>query len=271
MERDYILGSDDEELRRLATQHEVWSRSAHRLWDRAGFGAGDAILDLGCGPGYTTIDLARRVGRRGRVVGIDSSRRFVGHLEAQAQAAGAHWVESRHGDVHEVDLEPGAYDGAYARWLLCFVRDPLAVVKRVADTLAPGGSFAVTDYFDYDAFTLAPRTPVMRRVVQAVQESWRRSGGDLDVQGSTPRYMIEAGLEVAHVGSVFEVARPGSPLWNWPRSFFRGFLPKLVEMGLIDEAEARAFEREWDEREADPGAFLCPPPMFDVVGVKPAV
>lgn len=44
---------------------------------------GQTLLDVGCGPGYTTLDLAEKVGPEGRVVGVDRSRRFLRHLETQ--------------------------------------------------------------------------------------------------------------------------------------------------------------------------------------------
>ena len=48
---DYILGTDAEELQRLEFQHRVWTKDAFALWERAGLGRGQRILDLGCGPG----------------------------------------------------------------------------------------------------------------------------------------------------------------------------------------------------------------------------
>ena len=59
---DYLLGSDTDELVRLVFQHRVWADKAVALWRRAGFGYSTTILDLGCGPGYSSIDLAHLVG-----------------------------------------------------------------------------------------------------------------------------------------------------------------------------------------------------------------
>ena len=53
----------------------------------------------------------------------------------------------------------------------------------------------------------------------------------------------------------------------WPRSFFRIFLPTLVDAGTISPEDAQAFDRAWDEREHDPSAFVFLPPMVDVIGV----
>ena len=78
--QDYLLGSRDEELERLAFQHRVWAEDAYAVWRRAGIRFGARILDLGCGPGFTTIDLAHLVGPQGHVVAADSSKRWVNRL-----------------------------------------------------------------------------------------------------------------------------------------------------------------------------------------------
>ena len=265
---DYLLGSEDDEVSRLAFQHSVWTESTAALWDRAGFGYGETLLDVGCGPGFTSVDLAYRVGPEGRVVAVDASERFLAYLQARARSLRLHNIDIRRSDVHEIDLAPESLDGAFARWVLCFVHDPDEVVRRISAALRPGGAFAVNDYFNYRAFTFAPRSPALDRVVEAVQESWRRTGGDLDIQERVPAMMERCGLEIREIRPVTRIARPGTPLWHWPRTFFDNFLPTLEEMGLIDRAERRAFDDEWRARSDDPSSFLWVPPMVDIIGVR---
>jgi SAM-dependent methyltransferase len=266
---EYLLGSEDEELQRLGFQHRVWAEQAHALWRRARFGYGETILDLGCGPGFTTIDLAHLVGPQGRVVALDGSRRFLAYLEREAEAQGLERIELVHGDAARLDLPAECLDGAYARWLFCFVEDPQAVVDRVAGALRSGARFAITDYFNYGAFTFAPRSAALDRVVEAVQACWHSRGGDLDVQSHMPAMLRRAGLEVETIEASARVARPGTALWNWPRTFFINFMPTLLQGGFVTEEEGRAFEQAWAERGADPSAFLYLPPMADIIAVKP--
>ena len=267
-EREYVLGTHDAELVRLGFQHRVWSAQAFACWERAGFGPRQTLLDVGCGPGYAALDLAQLVGPGGRVIAVDVSARFIDYFKTQLTSAGATNIEARLVDVEHLDLPAASIDGAYARSVLCFVADPEAVIAGVARALKPGAVFAVQDYHNYHALTLAPRSPIFDRVVEAVDASWRQRGGDPDIAGRLPAIMARHGLAVREITPITRVARPGSALWNWPATFFVNYVPILVEMGLLSADDQRVFESEWSARSKDPHTFLVTPPMYDIIAVK---
>lgn len=73
-EKEYILGTTEKaELHRRGIQHQVWASETCAGWKLAGFGNGQTILDLGCGRGFCTRDLAYIVGEEGKVIGVDKS------------------------------------------------------------------------------------------------------------------------------------------------------------------------------------------------------
>ena len=84
----YLLGTDPEEVRRPETQHRMWAATPLDLWDRARFGPGAHLLDLGFGRGFTTIELAGRVEVTGRVLAVDESARFIGTHDGDAKQLG---------------------------------------------------------------------------------------------------------------------------------------------------------------------------------------
>ena len=267
-ESPYWLGTGSGEIRRLAAQHRLWADRTHGLWDRAGFGPGDRLLDLGCGPGFAALELAERVGPSGGVLAVDAAARFTEALDLEARRRGLAHLTARAERAEALRLEPGSLDGAFARWIFCFLPAPAPVVERVVAGLRPGGRLVVWDYLDYFATALHPSGPAFDRVVAAVHESWRRSGGDLDVGERLPGLIAAAGCRILDLVPLTRFPRPGTPLWEWPTGFFFGYVPRLVEAGLLTDAERLAFESEWREREADPGAFLSPPPMVGIVAEK---
>src|SRR5206468_8135297 len=111
-ERDYVLGTHDDEIARLGLQHRVWRPHALDGWRRAGFTVGQTLLDLGCGPGWASADMAEIVGESGRVVAIDRSRRFLEVVESR----GFPQIETHEVDLDEGELPAIEADGAWARW-----------------------------------------------------------------------------------------------------------------------------------------------------------
>jgi ubiquinone/menaquinone biosynthesis C-methylase UbiE len=269
-EHEYLLGTNAAELARLGFQHQVWAAATAEAWERAGFGPGARLLDVGCGPGYATLDLADLVGPTGHVLGVDASARFVAHLDAERRRRGVAHVEVRVLELEQLDLPPESVDGAFVRWVLCYLRDPGDVVARIARALRPGASLAVMDYVHYTGFTVAPTSDAIERVIQAVARSFARAGGNADVGRDLPGHMRAAGLEVRSLRPLVRLARPGSALWDWPTTFFANYLPTLVTMGEISDAERLAFAHDWEARSRAPDAFLLTPPMLEVVAVKPA-
>lgn len=267
-ETEYVLGTDRAELERLGLQHQLWAAQAAAAWERAGFRRGQRILDVGCGPGFATIDLAQRVGPRGKVVAVDISRRFLGHLDERAKACGLANIRTVLGSVERLPIGQSGFDGAYARWVLCFVRRPAAVLTQVARRLKRGGVFVIQDYFQYENILIAPECEAFRRVFRAVHKSWRAHGGDPDIGCRLPGLLRRAGFEVREMAPLVRLARPGSSLWDWPDTFFDIYLPALVEMGFITTAHERAFRREWAKRSRNPAAFFTSPPMLEIIAVK---
>jgi ubiquinone/menaquinone biosynthesis C-methylase UbiE len=100
---------------------------------------GARVLDLGCGFGDATVEIARLVGRRGRAVGVDCSNNFVEASRATARAAGVDNAEYFTADV-QVDELRGPYDFAFSRFGTMFFASPVAALRNVKRALAPGAS-----------------------------------------------------------------------------------------------------------------------------------
>jgi len=267
---EYVLGTHDAELARLGLQHRLWSELMFACWRRCGIRPGQAVLDVGCGPGYATFDLLPLVGPAGRVVAVDESARFIDHVRARAEALDAGNLDAHVQDVQKLDVPAASADVAYARWVMCFVPDPQAVVSGVARALKPGGVFAVQDYLQWAALTLSPKSDAFMRVMPSVGKSWRDHGGDPSIGQRLPAIMARAGLIVEDVRPLQRIARPNDPLWEWPTSFFMNFIPMLVEQGRVASDDWNAFRTEWVERTSDPNAMFWTPPMVEIIARKPA-
>src|SRR5580765_1293692 len=99
MEREYVLGTHDEEIDRLGLQHLVWRPWMLAAWRRAGITRGSRVLDIGAGPGFATADLAELVGRTGEVLALERSARFVSAARRRCRERGLEQVR-----IEEIDL-----------------------------------------------------------------------------------------------------------------------------------------------------------------------
>ena len=187
---EYILGTDETELDRLAFQHSVWRHLSEAALDRAGVGPGMTVLDLGCGPGFVTEDIAARVGPEGQVVALDEAPRWHRVLEKRDFAAPVELIEAKLEDAEPGD---GRFDVVFSRWVFSFLPDLEGACARALSWLKPGGVLVVQDY-NHEGISVFPRSAGFDAVVRATREYYRRSGGNSWVMGDLPAAARRAGL-----------------------------------------------------------------------------
>jgi SAM-dependent methyltransferase len=97
------------------------------------------VVDLGCGSGRTTLELASRVGHDGEVVGVDIAAEMLVRGRERAAQLGTGNIEFLHADVQTHDLGEARFDAAYSRFGVMFFTDPVAAFANVRRALRPGG------------------------------------------------------------------------------------------------------------------------------------
>ena len=99
---------------------------------------GDRVLDLGCGFGDTTQQLAALVGAGGEAVGVDASEPFIEASRAEAEEAGVENVSFMTADVQVAEFEQ-SFDYAFSRMGIMFFANPVQALRNVRAALTPGG------------------------------------------------------------------------------------------------------------------------------------
>ncbi len=266
-EADYILGTGDDEIARLGLQHVVWRSRALGAWRRAGFTVGQTLLDIGCGPGHASVDLAEIVGTSGRIVAIGRWRRFLDALEITRRARGLDQLAAQELDLEHADLPRIGADGAWCRWVLSFVKRPCDLLARLGGALRQGGVLVLHEYFDYATWRLTPRSREVEEFVSVVMESWRADGGEPDVGLDLPIWLAELGFEVKRLRPIIDVVAPSNLIWQWPKTFFQAGLRRLVHLGYLTPDRARSMAQAFAGCEATPHTLMITPGVLEIIAL----
>jgi ubiquinone/menaquinone biosynthesis C-methylase UbiE len=222
--------------------------------------AGQRLLDVGCGPGTITLDLARRVAP-GEVVGIDAAADVIEAAEAARIEQGVDGVTFSVGDVYALDAEDGSFDVVHAHQVLQHLTEPVVALAEMRRVLRSDGLLAVRDS-DYAAFVWAPDDPLLDAWLALYHEVVRVNGAEADAGRFLKAWVLDAGFTDVEVSSsTWTFSDPEDRRWwggLWAdRVVQSSFAAQALEYGLATTAElgaiAEAFRR-WTER--DDGVFI---------------
>src|SRR3954452_18358246 len=167
--------------------------STSALFDRLGIGAGLRCLDVGCGGGDVTLELARRVGPRGRVVGVDIDEAKLDMARQEAAAQGIANVDFRTLDIRNAEADTN-FDLVYVRFLLSHLADPAGAIATFSRALRPGGQLIVEDIHFKGSFAW-PETAAFRRYCELYCAVVHKRGGDPDVGPRLPILLADGGFD----------------------------------------------------------------------------
>jgi SAM-dependent methyltransferase len=267
-ERDYVLGTHDEELTRLGLQHRVWRSVVLDCWQKAGITVGKRVLDVGAGPGYATVDLAEIVGPAGEVVALERSHNFVNAMEETCRARSLTNVKIHELDLMTDDLPKGDYDFSWCRWVASFVNDPGLLIQKIGGVLRKGSLALFHEYGHYETWRFFPRLPSQERFREHVIATWRESGGEPDGAPELPALLSENGFVIRSATPHIFCIRPTDYMWQWPAQFIEVYLPRLQEMGRIDQKFAEQVGADIADAEKRPNSLMITPLVLEIVAER---
>lgn len=200
---EYIHGNSPEEQHRLSLLNDMLNEPCLQ---ELNLQRGERVLDLGSGLGQFTRLIARTVGSKGQVVGIERDRHQI--LQAQRLAEmseESQSVEFRKGDALDLPLrglEWGRFDVAHARFLLEHVPRPALVIAQMVRAVRPGGRVFVSDD-DHDNFRPWPEPPGFHALWHAYVRSYDRLGNDPYVGRRLVSLLHDGGLTSIRNSCVF--------------------------------------------------------------------
>jgi len=244
----YSLRRTPEEYERLRVQARVWEEATGRLFDRVGLAAGARCLDAGCGPGETMRLMALRVGPAGRVTGIDADAPLAAQAERTLQDAGHRQCRVIAHDLTAYESVPGGpYDLVFARLLLFHLPERVAVLRRLWQSVAPGGHLLVQDY-DLNAIGVLPPSAALAEAGRLIIGTFGTVGCDVRAGATLPSLFAQAGVGAPDGTDVAGRIEPFGTGSRMIASVLRSLLPAALGHGV---ATAREVEAALTALEAD--------------------
>jgi SAM-dependent methyltransferase len=216
------------------------------------------LLDVGCGPGTITLDLAARVAP-GNVVGIDRADEVIAQAVEHAAASGAGNIRFATGDVYALEFDDASFDVVHAHQVLQHLADPVAALRELRRVLRPGGTLAVRDG-DYAGFVWAPLDPWLDRWNELYHAVTAHNGAEADAGRHLLGWAHAAGFTDVWAGSsTWTFADPDARAWwgsLWAdRSELSGFAEQAVAYGLSDAAELSEIAGAWRRWAEQPDGY----------------
>ena len=209
---------------------------------------GQRVLDVGCGPGTITLDLARAVAP-GRVIGIDRAEEPLEAARAAARHCALTNVTFSVGDVYAIDLAEGSVDIVHAHQVLQHLTDPVAALVEMRRVCHPDGLVAVRDT-DYSAMTWYPADERLDRWLALYLQVARSNSAEPDGGRHVKSWALRAGFsEVIPSASAWCFATRDDCSWwasLWAeRIVLSSLADQALERGLATADELRDLAQGW--------------------------
>ncbi len=219
--------------------------------------SGDAVLDVGCGPGTITADLATHV-TPGRVTAMEVTAEALDLARTEIGRRGLTTVDFAVGDVHALDFPDGTFDVVHAHQVLQHVGDPVAALRemrRVARRVV-----AVRDS-DYAAFTWFPALPELDEWLDLYERVARGNGGEPDAGRRLLSWAHAAGFtDVTATSSTWCFADAEDRAWwggLWADRILESDMARqAVAAGAATRPDLERISAGWRRWAADDDAWL---------------
>ncbi|MFI0086855.1 class I SAM-dependent methyltransferase [Streptomyces bobili] len=213
------------------------------------------ILDIGCGPGTITADLAELV-PDGHVTGVDHAPGILEQARSTAAARGLTNIDFAVADVHALEYPDDTFCVVHAHQVLQHVGDPVQALREMRRVTRPGGYVAVRDA-DYEAMTWYPASAGMDDWLDLYRTVARANGGEPDAGRRLKSWALEAGFtDITATSATWTFGTADERAWwsgLWAdRTLASAYAERATAGGHADAARLRAVSdawREWGKRE----------------------
>lgn len=223
---------------------------------------GVSVLDVGCGPGTITVDIAARVAPAA-VVGVDAAADVIAKASALGVERGATNARFAVGDAYALDFADDSFDIVHAHQTLQHLARPVDALREFRRVVKPGGVVAARDV-DYAGTVLFPLSEGLTEWAALYQRVHRSNGGEPDAGRRLQAWAHEAGFgRVVTTASVWAFANNDDRTWwggMWADRVLQStFATDAIGKGFATLADLERISEAWSQWSVDPDALMMMP------------
>ena len=224
--------------------------------------SGATLLDIGCGPGTITAELATLV-TPGRVTALEVTAPALDLARAEIERRGLTTVDFAVGDVHALDFADDTFDVVHAHQVLQHVGDPVTALREMRRVTKPGGIVAVRDG-DYAAFAWFPELPELDEWLALYERVARGNGGEPDAGRRLQSWAHAAGFtDVTATASTWCYANPEDRAWwggMWAERVLASDMARTaLATGAATQEDLERMSAGWKRWAADDDGWISIP------------
>ncbi|WP_084080262.1 class I SAM-dependent methyltransferase [Edaphobacter aggregans] len=265
--KHYIIRGGIEGWERLRILSRVMQPTTLELLRRVGTRPGMTCLEVGCGSGDVAFDLARMVGRAGRVVATDIDQIKLDLARDEATKQQVENVEFRYSDIMREEVE-GKFDLVHCRFILTHLPDPVSALSHMYGALRTDGIIAVED-IDFRGYFSYPDFEAHRQYVDLYMRTVERRGGDPCIGPKLPSLLADAGFQQIRMNVVQPAGTDGEVKLISPLTM-ENIADAVIDEGLLSREEADSIIDQLYTFARTEGTVGCMPRVIEAWGMRAA-
>ena len=177
MEQKYIIEGGKKGATRLELiMKTTWASSKHHIL-KSGLKEGDRVLDIGCGNGIITEELAKIVGEKVEVVGIDFDKNIITIAKNNLQKSNLNIAYKINDPTKENMFKDNKFDFIHSRYFLTHINNPINMIRKLSELLTNNGILYIED-IDYSGIFSYPTNSSFDKYVEFYTKLSQLSGGN---------------------------------------------------------------------------------------------
>ncbi|CAN6604378.1 hypothetical protein TRVA0_002S04060 [Trichomonascus vanleenenianus] len=224
-----------------------------------------SVLDIGCGPGTITIDMAKNYVPEGIVTALEYDETPLNVCKENAEKDGVTNIVYKVGDIHNLPFEDNTFDVVHAHQVLQHISDPTKAMAEMLRVTKPRGYVSCRES-NFCGFSWYPESPGMTKWLENYIKVAQSNGGDPNIGKCLQKHAVEAGYTreklILTSSSWCYATKEEVDWWGqlWAdRTLHSNFASSALSKNILSQSELNSMSNAWLDWKADPNAyFVCP-------------